>query len=179
MSDLRALLQEVTENWEDLRGHEWWEDWHRRVRAALSEPLPEPVAEVEVTGVTQPSTEITWLVPLHRFKGKHLLYAVRPTASPSDAIPEGLDFARQRNMGVTDEWLRGWEGARQFAMGNTGPNPCNAPLSTMDDAKDAARYLEALTKIASYREGPVVNSSFDEPESAKIARAAIEREGGA
>lgn len=46
-------------------------------------------------------------------------------------------------------------------------------------AKDAARYLEALTKIASYREGPIVNSSFDEPESAKIARAAIEREGGA
>lgn len=41
----------------------------------------------------------------------------QPPAS-QDAIPQGLDFARQRNMAVTDEWLRGWEGARQFAMGN-------------------------------------------------------------
>jgi hypothetical protein len=37
-----------------------------------------------------------------------------------------------------------------------------------------AKYHEALTRIASYKEGPEVNSSFDEPESAKIARAALE-----
>ena len=35
------------------------------------------------------------------------------------------------------------------------------------------RLRMALTFIASFREGPVVNSSFDEPESAKIARAAL------
>lgn len=35
------------------------------------------------------------------------------------------------------------------------------------------RLRAALTVIASFREGSVVNSSFDEPESARIARSAL------
>lgn len=35
------------------------------------------------------------------------------------------------------------------------------------------RYVEALTKIAAYDQGPVVTSSFDSPHDAKIARDAL------
>lgn len=35
--------------------------------------------------------------------------------------------------------------------------------------------LEGLNAIASWNEGPIVNGSFDEPASAKIARQTLER----
>ena len=39
---------------------------------------------------------------------------------------------------------------------------------------EVKRLREALTKIASYEEGPVVDSCFDNPQDASIARAALE-----
>jgi len=96
-TDLRELLRETRYFLDSysLEGDEKAGELLKRINAALSESAPEPVAEVEVTGSTQPSTEITWLIPLHRFKGKHLLYAAPPPPSPSDA----RDAARYR-------WLR-------------------------------------------------------------------------
>ncbi len=38
---------------------------------------------------------------------------------------------------------------------------------------DRRIFLTALMRIASFQEGPVVNSTFDEPASAKIAREAM------
>ena len=40
--------------------------------------------------------------------------------------------------------------------------------------KETAALREALNKIASWAEGDEVNGSFDEPVSAKIARAALQ-----
>ena len=46
--------------------------------------------------------------------------------------------------------------------------------SEMDAAIKIARYENALNEIASWREGPEVTGTFDEPNSARIARAALE-----
>ena len=50
------------------------------------------------------------------------------------------------------------------------------PMSSELDRlrKETAALREALNKIASWAEGDEVNGSFDEPVSAKIARAALQ-----
>jgi hypothetical protein len=50
----------------------------------------------------------------------------------------------------------------------------------VSDFEQALSIIEAeraaLNEIASWKEGPIVNSSFDEPGSAQIARRALARE---
>ena len=57
----------------------------------------------------------------------------------------------------------------------TADRAARAELLAAAEAR-VARLREALNKIASWREGPVVTSAFDEPGAASVARAALAEE---
>jgi hypothetical protein len=105
MTDVYELLLEEAVNIGSSSATPWfineaWRRWLEDVRAALAQ-RPEPFAEVEITGSTQPQTEITWLVPLYKHIGKHKLY-FEPTSAAAliaekDAEIERLD-ARIREL---------------------------------------------------------------------------------
>jgi hypothetical protein len=183
MTDLRALLVEAREQMIALTPGLMRNFLVERIDAALAEKEPGPVlwAERDSAGAFKDNT---CLQHKPHFGAFEPLYAAPPPASPGGAIPQGLDFARQRNMAVTDEWLRGWEGARQFAMGNTGPNPCNAPQeiqASPDNARDAARWRAlrnwpfAQTRLVHGTDWPTWGPGTDFPEAGDVIDAWIDR----
>jgi hypothetical protein len=77
---------------------------------------------------------------------------------------------------VTDEQLSEIE-AR--AKGNGKPSDSiqfviHEQSDVLKLVAEVRRLRAALTEIASYKEGLIVTSSFDEPSAAKVARAALE-----
>lgn len=54
--------------------------------------------------------------------------------------------------------------------------PHTGLLALVREARNAARYREALNKIASWEEGPDVTAAFDDPGSAAWARQALQEE---
>lgn len=90
---------------------------------------------------------------------------VAALASPALDFIEKVRTGRARSTDSYNKFIR----ALEFV---------NARKDAMDAGDHLTRdiiMLEALMKIASYEEGPMVGASFDEPHSAKIARAAIEQ----
>ena len=91
-----------------------------------------------------------------------------------------------------DEYLERWRKARArypngaegccclFDEDNNQIDWCAVHAELRDERdglkEDNERLREALNRIASWREGPRVTSSFDEPGSAEIARQALGRE---
>jgi len=176
-ADLRALLREARDmmlSWptQTQKAARRREELCKSIDAALSEPEQEPPQDASPRKIGGP------------FIPQEIARNARNAASGKPIL-----YLCPAGCGCT--WRDNDDGSMSLGLRQRSCEVCEflpldklvalyiaLPPASPSDARDAARYLEALTKIASYCEGPIVDSSFDEPESAKIARAAIEREGG-